>query len=174
MALVLDATPGGASANSYSTRAEADAYHESRLHSSVWTAADPVTKDTALVMATRLLDAMYNWRLYATTSSQSLAWPRSGMLAANERDYVPNDQVPPELKEATAEFARQLISEDTSANNEIAAKGLTSLRAGPVAFTFDQAYVQTKTVPDAVVNLMPPWWGSVRGRGGMMRELKRA
>jgi len=61
MALVLNATPGAADANSYATVADADAYHEGHLYASAWTSASNTTKEQALVMATRWLDAQVRW-----------------------------------------------------------------------------------------------------------------
>ena len=56
MAIVLDATVGGSSANSYCTRAEGDTYHEAHLYATAWTGATSGNKDAALVWATRMLD----------------------------------------------------------------------------------------------------------------------
>jgi hypothetical protein len=169
----LVATAGSASANSYATVAEADTYHDSRLFATDWTGAATATKTVALIMATRLLDAIYAWESWATDATQALQWPRTGILARNQLELVDSTVIPDELKNATAEFARQLIVADRSLDSDIETQGITSLRAGPVSLTFKNG-VYTKTVPDAVVSLLPYWWGYVRGRSSGSREISRA
>ncbi len=172
----LDATPGGAAANSYCTVTEADAYHDSRLHRDDWkaTGTDVATKTVALIEATRLLDSMYEWASWASQPTvQALQWPRIAVIARNRLVYVPNDAIPTELKNATAEMARQLITEDRTADSDIETKGILSLRAGPVALTFKDSVV-AKVIPDAVFSLLPPWWGYIKGRVSSVRELVRA
>ena len=60
MSLVLNKEDGSgkADANTYALVADGDAYHESHLYASAWTAAATGNKEKALVMATRLLDAV--------------------------------------------------------------------------------------------------------------------
>lgn len=169
----LDATPAGAAANSYSTVAEGDAYHDARLHSEAWTAVDTATKTVALIMATRLLDAMYEWAEYPTTTTQALQWPRNSVMRRGELTYVGTMEIPPELKNATAEFARQLIVADRSADSDLETQKIRALTAGPVSLTFGEG-ITAKVVPDAVISLLPSWWGYVRGRQRGTRELARA
>ena len=173
MPVVIDATPAGISANSYATLAEADTYHEERLHTETWDAADDATKNIARVMATRLLDSMFVWAEWPTTEEQSLQWPRQGVLAANQLENIGDYEIPIELKRATAEFARQLIDSDSTENSDIEALGITSLSAGPVSLAF-KATQTVKVVPDAVGYLMPQWWFKIRSRKTGIRELLRA
>ena len=272
---ILVTTPGSPTANSYCTVAEADAYHETRLHSSAWPAnisasvviggitltvvapgtagnswtaeavlaagnsqpmsvalvdtditvtlgtgiagaIDPTkntvalvaaaltslsgvsvaisgtgsisvtaktsftggsnieeVKNVALTMATRLLDSMYSWAEWSTTTTQSLQWPRIGVLDFLQLSNIPDYEIPDRLKEATAEFARQLIVSDTTANSDIETQGIKSLSAGPVSLAFKDS-ITPKVVPDAVINLIPSWWGKPRARKQMTRELVRA
>jgi len=155
MALILVATAGASDANSYATRAEADAYHEARLHADAWTVSDG-DKERALVMATRLLDSLVTWTGAASGETQALAWPRSGMLTRNGYG-ISSTIIPQALKDATAEFARQLLTEDRSLDNDVEANGLTQLKAGPVELKFKEAVVR-KALPDAVIDLLPESW----------------
>jgi hypothetical protein len=166
MALTLVATAGAANANSYATRAEGDEYHERVLSARVsdWDGADDLTKDEALVMATRVLDDMWYWYGRPDTSTQALAWPRAGLLDRHEWDALDETTVPQEIKDATAELARQLISGDRTADNSIETKGVTSMRAGPVSFTFKNG-VKAKVMPDAVSWIIPRHWGRLKGSG---------
>lgn len=172
MALAVITTPAATDANSYASIAEANAYHETRLHSDTWTTADDATKAVALVEATRLLDVMYEWAEWPTTQTQALQWPRAGVEDALRRQYIDDHTIPQRLKEATAEYARQLIDSDRTADNQVEAQGLKSLTAGSVSLSFkDNVYA--KIVPDAVLNLIPYWWGYARSAIQGTRELAR-
>ena len=171
MALTLVATAGASNANTYATLAEGDTYHEGHLYSSLWDDASDDTKNRALAMATRLLDALIEWTGAAVSQGQALGWPRVGMLSRN--GYVLSSAtIPEDLKKGTAEFARQLIGGDRSADSDIETQGITSLTAGPVSLAFKDS-VEAKVVPDAVWALLPASWGFIRGRSGTMVPLVR-
>jgi hypothetical protein len=78
--LVLDATVGGAAANSYTDAATADAYFLGRAFASSWTGAGTSAKEQALVWATSVLEreewAGAKGSTPATAITQALAWPR--------------------------------------------------------------------------------------------------
>lgn len=65
--------------------------------------------------------------------------------------------IPRELKEAQAELAGQLLMADTTLDNAVIVGGITSVRAGSVSVSFKEA-IDAHVLPDAVKNLMPPWW----------------
>lgn len=168
----IDATPGGSAANSYCTLAEANTYHDSRLANSAWTSASSANQTVALVMAARVLDAMYDWVSWRTTTTQALEWPRTGVLAKNELVNIGDMVIPQELKNAQAELAFQLLSGDRTLDSDIETQGITGLSAGPVSLSFKNE-VYAKVIPDAVYNLIPYWWGTVRGRSAETRDLMR-
>jgi len=173
MALTLIATSGASNANSYATQAEADAFFEAHLYASDWTAS--TSKDAALVMATRTLDAMVDWSGYIASDTQALQWPRSGMYYRDGLYSIPVNVIPTDLKNAVAEFARALIVEDRTAENDIEANKLRSLKAGPVELSFDPG-VSARVIPDSVLALLPASWFMLRSlRGGTgNREVVRA
>jgi hypothetical protein len=165
--MLLVATPGAADANTYATLAEADSYHEGHVKSSAW-AVPSGEKAQALVMAARILDAMPGaWTGVASSETQALGWPRVGMVNRNGF-AIASGAVPSELKSAQAEFARQLLAEDTTESSVVVAQGITSIKAGPVALTFKQradAYLALQQrdalnamIPDAVRLLLVPSW----------------
>jgi hypothetical protein len=164
MAVVIDATVGGVSANSYCTKAEADTYHDGHPYASTWTAATDDQKNRALVTATALLDRHIDWYGYVVSYTQALLWPRNGMFYRN-RDYVLTTVVPQELKNATAELARQILDADRTKDNDIETQALTQLSAGPVSMSFDANKVTAKVIPDAVFYMIEPW-GTLRTRSG--------
>lgn len=171
----LIATPAGATANSYATVAEADAYHDSRLHRTDWaaTGSDADTKTVALIMATRTMDALFVWAAWPTTTTQVLQWPRNAVPRRGGLTYVGNMEIPPELKNATAELARLLIVEDRTADNDIEKNKLKSLKAGPVELAFGEG-VTAKPIADLVAALLPPEWGYVKSRYQLTREVATA
>lgn len=180
MALEIVATPGDANANSFGTLEEAEVYFDSRLHTTVWDAAISTNKKKALVMSARVLnligqayktlvkagsatyvDTPYyltrpTWTGEPATTTQALSWPRTGMYDANG-NAIPSNVIPQDLKNAQFELALLLLPADRTLENSIAAQGITSIKAGPVALTFKEM-IETRVVPDSVFNLMPSSW----------------
>jgi hypothetical protein len=170
----LITTAGSANANAYCDVAFADQYQLDRpAVGTTWTLANPDMKSAALLWATRLMDSLWNWTGFPTDAHQALLWPRQGMLKRNGWEYVDMHTIPVELQNATAEYARQLLVSDLAGNSQIETQGITSLKVGPVAFTFKEG-VTAKPVPDTVFNLIPPSWGYPRSRNSGVRELLRA
>jgi len=151
MALVLikeDGT-GKVDANSYADVAEGDAFHEAHLYATDWTGANTATKTAALVMATRLIDAHYQFRGYKAHDTQALQWPREfardedalrnpvfrSLVSRDE--YFASDVVPKVLRDATIETARELIKGDRTEAPD--GEGLASLAlTGSLSMTFDK------------------------------------
>jgi len=158
----LNATPGGAIADSYCTVAEADAYWAARLNHDTWDGASTDDKERALKWATRQLDVMFEWVSWPNSTTQALQWPRQGCIDILYLSIIPSTSIPQRLKDATAEFASQLIDANRAADYAPEAKGLKSMSAGPVSMTFIDG-VKPKVVPDAVRNMIPKWWGRIRG-----------
>lgn len=110
--MTITATPGSATADSYVTVAEADAYFTAR-NVTTWTGADTV-KEPALRKATAYLDNQYRLRWVGVRSveAQALAWPRRDgyrgwgypLLDADGFD-IAVDGVPQQVKNACAEAA---------------------------------------------------------------------
>lgn len=176
MALVLDATVGGANANSYETVVEAQTYMDGRIAVAEWDDAD--LQAALLVMATRQMDVMFaqspnrilmrpanqsayyltarQWTGAPASDTQALAWPRTGMKDRLGRD-IPSNVIPIELKNAVAEFAAQLAKADRTLDNDVIVQGLTSVKAGSVSLSFKDA-IEAQVIPDAVLNMLPGWW----------------
>jgi len=115
MPLAIDATVGGASANSFATVAEADTYLSYRLNSAAWTGADP--KMQALVEATHELCAVNAWLGYRVTDTQALAFPRDEV--ENPDDPTPGTYylttiIPQRIKDATCELALEFLRAGTT------------------------------------------------------------
>lgn len=134
MALVT--TPGAADANSYCSLSDANSYNATRLGGASWAAATEPNREAALMLATRLLDAMPQaWTGAAVDAVQALRWPRIGMLSRNGF-AIATDAIPAELRDATAEFARRLIAADSTGNNDVINQFITGVKAGSVQVSF--------------------------------------
>jgi len=176
MPIVLDATVGGVNANSYLTVNEFLDY--------LTTAYDPeevssaLDDDKTLIMATRLMESMYSpqrklvrvsppgqsyyvirptWTGLVATSTQRLLWPRIGMFTRTGVAIASN-VIPQELKDATAELARQLKKGDRTLDSDAAAQGIKSVQAGSVAVSFKDYFDATKVIPDIVFSMLVPSW----------------
>jgi hypothetical protein len=168
------ATAGGATSNSYETLAEASTYFDERLPLPTPWIASGDTSIRALIMATRVLDAMAQpyktfmpgegayfiqrkkWTGAPATTTQRLAWPRTGMYDSNG-NLIASDVIPQALKDAESELAGQLIIADTTLDNDITVQGITSIKAGSVSLSFKEM-IEQHVLPSAVLNLMPPSW----------------
>jgi len=171
------ATPGASNANSYETLAEANEYFDERLPlNPPWIASGDLSIQ-ALIMATRVLDAMAQpykyfvpasgstpayyrtrrqWTGAPSTTTQRLAWPRIGMYDRNGNP-IPADVIPYELKAAESELAGQLQQGDRTLDNTVVTQGIKSVSAGSVSVTFKDD-IAVQVLPDAVLNLLPPSW----------------
>ena len=140
---------GLSTANSYASAADGGAYHEGHLYASTWTAASTANKEAALVMATRLIDASYQFAGWKKSSAQALQWPRecapdpdrrgvrTSVLVNAVGPYFDSDAVPAALVSATCEQARELLAADRTAAP--AGEGLKQLTlVGTLSVTFDK------------------------------------
>lgn len=167
----LVATAGSASANAYTTVAFADQYHLDRpAVGTTWSTATTDQKTSALLWATKLLEQYIEWYGFVTSSTQALLWPRTGLISFNKETSLDDSTVPIQIQWATAEFARQLLVADRAGDSAVETQGIKLLKAGPIRIDFKDD-VKAKPIPDVVINLIPDFWGYLRGTGE--RELVR-
>lgn len=113
----LDATPGGASANSFIAQADATTYLDGLLNTDAWTNASSADKDRALIAATRWLSAL-GYGGSRSTSTQALSWPR--LFAANPDvagygwAYYSTTIVPARVQNATCKLALEFLNAGTT------------------------------------------------------------
>jgi hypothetical protein len=149
LVLIKEDGTGKVDANSYADVAEGDAFHEAHLYATDWTGASAGTKAAALVFATRLIDAHYQFRGFRVHAAQALQWPREfardddalrvsgigGLMARSE--YFESDSIPKSLRDATIETARELIKANRTEDPD--GEGLASLSlSGALSLTFDK------------------------------------
>lgn len=145
----LDATPKGATSDSYATLEEANLYHSKRLHNDEWLSAPNTTKEAALQWATRLLDT-FDWKGGKTTSTQALKWPRYDVFDSNS-DELDNDTIPQFLVNAVSEYAWELIKGDREVDSDT--KGIREVMAGEVIVKFDKFDRASKT-PNSIYRIV--------------------
>ena len=149
LTLVKEDGSGKTDANTYALVADADAFHEGHLYATAWTGASTANKEKALVLATRLIDASYQFNGGKTKSTQALQWPREGAidpdrlaLARNAlstviSSYFESDKIPKALVEATCEMAREVLATDRTDAPD--GEGLSQVGlVGTVNLTFDK------------------------------------
>ena len=150
MAVILDATAGGSDSNSYATLAEANSYFEKRLHVSDWTGATNVSRSTALIWATALLDTQIKWNGMIMTTTQALRWPRGAVIDLDGRSITDTD-IPQFLKDAASELALHLIISDRTLDDDT--KGFKSIKVADISLVMspsDRKVIIPKSVWEKV------------------------
>lgn len=119
MSITIDASAGGASANSYVLESEAIAYMATRLNASAWTTFDGTdctdTEKIAIAEATRYLSSL-SWKSRRATTTQVLEWPRWGVQNPDSPlgFLYQTTCVPTRVKDATCELAFQFLNLGTT------------------------------------------------------------
>ena len=162
MSVTLVATAGGATSNSYCTDAEAAVYHGTRFLNSVWTDADKKDREKVLMWATRLMDQL-NWRGRVNNITQALRWPRVGCVS-REGFPVSYTSIPQEVKNACAEWAFYLLTEDRTLDEG----GLVEVKGKVGPITNPDMYVR-KSMPDGVREILAPFISGSTGYGSISR-----
>jgi hypothetical protein len=143
LTLVKEDGTGKSDANSYANAADGDAYHDGHLYASAWTGATTANKEKALVLATRLIDAEYQFNGFRANDDQALQWPREncpdpeGDRSAGPEPVLSGDAVPRAVVDATCELAREVLIADRTAAPM--GEGLKSTRAADSEIWFDKA-----------------------------------
>jgi hypothetical protein len=124
LTLIKETGAGLANANSYASASDGDSFHEGHIYATAWTNATTEKKEAALVMATRFIDACYQFNGRKASNTQALQWPREQCLdpdrAASPQvlfsrgDYFDETSVPRVVVDAACEFARELIKSDST------------------------------------------------------------
>ena len=137
LTLIKETGAGLANANSYANAADGDTYHDGHLYATAWTAATTGNKEKALVMATRLIDGLFQFNGFKRISTQALQWPRRecrdpdiengvvpGLLLVRG-PFLDETKVPALVVNATCELARALVIEDRTDDPD--GEGLSSM-----------------------------------------------
>ncbi len=146
----------------YSTRVEADAYFEIRLHSTLWAASTVSDRNVALQQASRIIDdldykgmknaAYVVWLPFdgiSLTDANKLAINNAGETQALEFPRGADTSIPTDIKEACNEIAFALLDgrdpdQDTENLSQIS-QGFSSVRT-----TYTRTFI-----PEHLVNGVP-------------------
>lgn len=188
MALILETGEGLIDSNSYADIAAGDAYHDNQLYPEPWFTTESPRKETALIMATTLIDA--NWNFYGSrvTDVQALAWPRIGApnrdlqpliywsnnplagLAQIGNGYYsavwPSNLIPDRLVRAVCEMARLLLIKNRPAAAEPSSRGISSfsIGSGALSFSFNSSDLPGLFTAEVSAYLTPLGSSSAVGR----------
>ena len=171
LTLIKEDGSGKVDANTYATVADCDAYHAGHLYASDWTLASRENNAKALVMATRLIDALFQFNGARTWLAQALEWPRSECPDPSGADFVADNVVPQAVVDATCEMARELLKADRTAGLDEQELGSFSLD-GAMKLVFDRQ--KRATVLTTVVLAMLGRFGETRSRRSGSVRLVRA
>lgn len=166
--MLITSTVGSASANSYISIAEADAYFATSYNRPSWVGATVANKEIVLIESTRLLDFLVIWRGYKKTQEQSLNWPRTHVVdgdapstsnyqlydsISSSYSYFDDSKIPTEVKQATCELGYSLLSSGGFQSEE---NDLTSVKVGPISVDFS-ASISTNGLPQIVRDMVSKW-----------------
>jgi len=181
LTLVKEDGTGKADANAYADLTDANAYHDGHLYASAWTAATDAQKATALVMASRLIDAEWQFNGTRTNAVQGLQWPRAkcpepdnvhvpiSVLLPIPYDYVEYDIVPKAVIQATCEMARELLITDRTVAPT--GEGLKYFNSGGVQTGYDKT--DRRPVLSQVAQVMLAKYGSqISATSGAVRLIR--
>jgi hypothetical protein len=114
MALTVEDGTGVASADSYSSTADADAYNTNHAADTDWSGATTANKEKALRLATQYLDLKYKlrWRGEVYSTTQGLAWPRTA-FDDYDGNAITSPSLPSGVQEACIELAIRSAKGDT-------------------------------------------------------------
>ena len=169
LTLIKEDGTGKADANAYANVADGDAYHAGHLYASAWTAATADNKAVALVMASRLIDAEYQFGGTRAVASQALQWPREDCPDPDAGDMVAETMVPKAVVEAACELARELLIADRTAAP--AGEGLKYYNNAGVQTGYDKA--DTRPIIPAVVQAFLGKYGAlIKSKSGSVKLVR--
>lgn len=154
MAIVLDATIGGVSSNSYVTLARANVLAETLPHMNEWLTDATINRAQLLTHATRLIDRHFKPSGQRASTTQALFWPQSGLTNIATGVAIPENVIPEFVEYATVEWAWALHQEpDPYADVGLGIEALSS-PSYRIEFTGNPV---KRVVPQVVSDLLSPY-----------------
>jgi len=181
LTLIKEDGTGLPDANAYADVADGTAYHDGHLYPAVWTEAVATTQEAALVMASRLIDALFRFNGFRRLSTQALQWPRrwvpdpdndAGAVFAGlpGGPYFDETKVPKVVVDATCDLARALIEQDRTEDPDD--EGLNAIEVvGAVKVDFKSS-TRRPVVPALVQSMLGKVGGYVGGHSGNVRLIR--
>ncbi|WNL50645.1 head-to-tail adaptor [Ruegeria phage RpAliso] len=167
---VVEDGTGLSDATSYVSVDEADSIIAMNIHAAPeWAALDVSQKEALLAWASRYLDERARWFGARAVETSALRWPRAGIRDRDNRD-IASDEIPMQLKIATAEMARYLMSEDRTVERD--QDGLARLKADVIELEFLEGY-RLPEVPDHMQYLILGLGSISAGHGPKFKRIIR-
>ena len=156
--MALDTTTGAATAEAYTSVADATSYHVNRGNAA-WASLTTAQMEQSLRKATDYMGSTYggSWAGVRTNSIQALDWPRYNVVAFGY--VVASDSIPTRVQWACAELALRAAAGDLLADQE---RGVVSETIGPISTTYDTSSPQAKRYP-AVDRMLAPYLSGLSG-----------
>lgn len=158
MALEIETGAGSATAESFCSVADADAYHAAR-GSTLWATMTTAEKEQALRRAVDYMSQTYRlrWAGYRKTDTQALDWPRYNVPKPDTTvgrflTYYSDSIVPVEVRNACAELALKAGAGELLAD---VGQAVTERTVGPITTKFAAGSVAVKRYV-AVDRLLAP------------------
>jgi hypothetical protein len=169
LTLIKETGAGLVDANTYANAADGDAYHDGHLYATAWTAATLANKEKALVFATRLIDAEYQFAGWKAHESQALQWPRMSCRNPDGEDDLPTDAVPSAVRDATCELARELLIVDRT--GAPVGEGVRYTVDGTVQVGYDKRD-RRPIISHVAQAMLAKYGGLLRSRSGSVRLVR--
>ena len=171
--MAIDATIGGASANSFVTLAEYQDYRATFY--GIDGTEDDLTDEMHVLRACRHIERAYVWLGQRVTSTQAREWPRyiSGYV---EGFPVPTDAIPQAIKDAQCELAYQ-ISQGATPDNTLTNGAVVRKREKVDVIEEETVYAEASREREAypvVDGLVSPYALAKRGARAASIGLVRA
>ena len=167
MALVIDATPGATTSNSYATLAEADAYFEAAPgFFAVWDALTDAEKTARLIEAARAIDRLPIIGNRADPD-QALRFPQTLDPTMPFDMQIAPMTVPLAVKQAQCELVRMLYNTAGAITGQAGDRDIKRVKVEGVVEVEYEAATQRTLNPlygggmEAVNALLGPWIGSL-------------
>lgn len=153
MAIIIDATIGGLSSNSYITLSRSMDLAATLPHMDEWFTEVDINRAQLLTHATRMIDLHFVPKGRKANDSQALWWPQSRIYYADTTVWIPSEIIPSFVEYATLEWALALY-QNPNPYAEIAS-GLRMLDTPSyrMEFTGDRQSI----VPKIISDLLSPY-----------------
>ena len=175
LTLINEDGTGRTDANSYASAADSDAYHAGHLYATSWTGATADNKAAALVMASRVIDAEFQFNGVKASAAQALQWPRSdcrdpdAVATSSTAGVVASNVVPKGVSDATCELARELLLLDRTAAPP--GEGIASDWTATAGKKYSKTDVRP-ILPRLVQSLLAKYGDPTRQGGGVVKLVR--
>jgi hypothetical protein len=169
LTLIKEDGTGRSDANSYASVADGDSFFAGHLYADLWSApGNSARLEPALVMATQVLDAEWQFHGHKAVAGQALQWPRAGCPDPDGETgaSVASDAVPVAIMNATCQLALKLLQTDRTTDPP--GEGIFSEWTEFTGKKYDAA-TRRPVLPPWVQSWLLKYGVPIRKTGGMVR-----